>query len=434
MSSPRLSCLAAVLGLLALSAPARAAGGKEAQAQKSIKQALDEDYLNTRFDAAEQKLRAALQGCARACSKATIAKLHVALGSVLAGGKKELEDARDEFVEALTLDPKIEPNPDLLSTEVSFAYEQARKRLKLASGKPAVEPPKPPKKSPKPEAKEETDEPEKDEGAPPVKAGSSPKPRPEKEQADKDEGEDKPKPVEPPKEPANKNWFTLSFAPDIALVSGSNVCTLDSQGGGHYVCLRPDGSRYQGAPTLNNGDNINGGLTLATMRVMLGYDRLVHPNITVGLRAGFAFNGASGPGVSFLPVHGEARLGIWPGHDPFVGKGVRPMIILSGGVAQVDAKVNVQVLEDGTKCGAANPNDTNSPCMTKSNKVDDQIEQRQQTLSAYKQNGLGFAAATVGVQFAPSTRVALHLAARGSVTFPALTAVISPEVGLSVGF
>ena len=127
--------LLAALGAAGLgSATAHAAGSKEAQGLKALKQALDEDYLQTRFDAAEQKLRAALQACGKSCSIALRARLHAALGSVLAGGKKELEDARDEFVEALGLDPRTEPNPGILSTEVSFAYEQARKRLRLAPG------------------------------------------------------------------------------------------------------------------------------------------------------------------------------------------------------------------------------------------------------------------------------------------------------------
>jgi hypothetical protein len=400
------------VGALVTAAPARAAGSKEAEAQRALKQALDEDYLQTRFDAAEQKLRAAIQGCGKACSAATRAKLHVALGSVLAGGKKELEDARDEFVEALTIDPTIEPSPDLLSTEVSFAYEQARKRLKLASGKPPPADAKPPKKPPKPEKEE------------------------------KDEGDDKPDkkeaeaPKEPPapSEPVRKNWITLTFAPDVALVSGSNVCTADSQRTAHYVCLRQDAAstRYAGTPTRDNGDDINTGLALGTLRIMLGYDRLVHANVTLGLRVGFAFNGASGGGASFLPFHAEARIGFWPGHEPFADKGVRPFIIASGGVAQVDAKVKVNVLEDGTACGAQNPSDTSSPCTQPSS--DGTLEPRQQALTVFRQNGLGFAAATFGVQFAPSTRVAIDLGVRFGATFPSLAAVLSPEAGVAVGF
>src|SRR5262249_34231362 len=122
----------------------------------------------------------------------------------------------------------------------------------------------------------------------------------------------------------------------------------------------------------------------------------------------------------------------WPGHDPFVGRGVRPFIIVSGGVAQVDAKVKVQVLEDGTTCGAANPTDTSSPCTRMSS--DGTLEPRQQALTVFRQNGLGFAAATFGVQFAPSPRVAINLGARFSATFPSVAAVLSPEAGLAVGF
>ncbi len=74
----------------------------------------------------------ALKVCGKACSAKLRAKLHFALGAVLAGGKKELEDARDEFVEALELDPNDgEPNPDLLSTEVAASPTSRRARKKL---------------------------------------------------------------------------------------------------------------------------------------------------------------------------------------------------------------------------------------------------------------------------------------------------------------
>src|SRR5262249_37870235 len=153
----------------------------------------------------------------------------------------------------------------------------------------------------------------------------------EKEGAEKeDKGEqDKPKVPDKPAEPARKNWFTVAFSPDVSVVSGSNVCAnskqemanpnVSGQYTAHYVCLRQDAmsSRYKGTPTLNNADNINTGLALSTLRIMLGYDRLIIDNLTLGLRAGFAFNGASGGGASFLPLHLEARLGIWPGHTPF---------------------------------------------------------------------------------------------------------------------
>ncbi len=366
---------------------------------KALKQALDEDYLQTRFDDAEQKLRAALRNCGKACSVDLRARLHVALASVLAGGKKALSDARDEFVEALALDPRSKPSADMLSTEVSFAYEQARKQVGLTPGADAKAAGKP----------------------------ASP------ERVEKDEAPSTPPPPPPEPDPALKNWVSLSFSPDLAFVSGSNVCTAQSQSFDHYVCLRPDVTRYLGTPTLNNGDKINAGIAIATMRFMLGYERLVHPNVTVGVRAGFAFDGApSGVGASFLPVHLEGRLGLWPGHDPFAGAGVHPYFMLSGGMAQVDARFSAQVLEDGVACGAATPSNTQSPCTKASS--DGTVEQRQQTLTVYKQNGLGFTSLAFGVRFAPSIRVALHLAVRAGVTFPVLAAVLSPEAGLSVGF
>jgi hypothetical protein len=128
----------------------------------------------------------------------------------------------------------------------------------------------------------------------------------------------------------------------------------------------------------------------------------------------------------------EGRVGVWLGHQPFVGTGVRPYFMFSGGVAQVDTKVVVQVLENGVTCGAAHPTDPNSPCTIPNSQG--YPEARLQNLTAYRQNGLGFGAVAFGVQFAPSTRVTLHLALRTSVTFPAIAAVVSPEGGMAVGF
>jgi hypothetical protein len=282
-----------------------------------------------------------------------------------------------------------------LSTEVKFAWAEAKKRLGLADAKP----PDPPKKAEEPAKAEVTDVVE---------------------------------PPPPPVEAVRKNWISISFSPDLAFVSGSDVCTQNSQAHANYVCLRADGSRYDGNPTVGVGDKISTGIAPATMRVMLGYDRVLHPNLTLGARVGFAFDGASGGKASFLPVHLEARFGVWPGHGPFAGTGVRPFFMFSGGLAQVDAKVKVQVLEDGTKCGALNPQDPSSPCtVLNTNGVP---EARSQTLTVFRQDGLGFAAVAFGVQFVPSTRVALHLAVRGSVELPSIGAILSPEGGIEVGF
>lgn len=427
----RLVPLGGALLALALAGPAAAAGSKETQARKALKSALDDDYLQTRFDVAEQKLRAALQSCgSSACPAELRARLHAALGAVLAGGKKELEDARDEFIEALGLDPAVQPDPDVLSTEVTFAFEQARKHLKLKpSGASAPDPePRPPARPSRDDAPPSLSPSPKKKPKPAPRPEPTPEPEPGKPATD--DARDPPPP--PPPTRSFKNWISLSFAPDVSIVSGSNVCTGQSQGAAHYFCVRPDGTRYAGTPTVDNADNINTGLGLSTLRLMLGYDRVLVDNLTLGARVGFAFNGASDGGASFLPVHLEGRLGLWPGHAPFARSGVRPFFMLSGGLAQIDTKVKVQLLEDGRACGAPHPADTTTLCTRMS--ADGVIEPRQQTVSVYKQAGLGFASLMFGLQFAPTARVALHLGVRGSVTFPVVTGVFSPEGGLSIGF
>jgi hypothetical protein len=411
-----LLALATGLSLLGLASSA-SAGPKDAQAELERKKALDEDYLDTRFDDADRRLRAAIQACGGdACSRATTAKLYIALGSVLAGGKKELSDASDAFVEALTLDPKAKIDPDLASSEVTFAFDQARKRLGLGGTKgdkkAPAEKPAPVVEKEKPEPAADNDKPEREKSDP----ERPPEPEPEK-----------PRPAE-----ARRNWLTLAFSPDIAFVSGDNVCAKATQESDHIFCTRKDATHYVGTPTVGNADNISTGAVLSTMRLTLGYDRLVGERFTLGARLGFAFNGASDGGASFLPVHAEARFGVWPGAAPFVGSGVRPFLFLAVGVAQVDSRVDVEVLEDGKACVAKNPSDTGSMCSKPSR--DGFLEPRKQTLSAYKQAGLGFVAGGVGVQIAPTPGIAFHLAVRGAVTFPSVVPVIAPEAGFALGF
>jgi hypothetical protein len=410
--------LGMTLSLLTLALPRSASANlKDAQAEAERKKALEEDYLETRFDDADRRLRAAIQVCgSNACSKATTAKLYVALGSVLAGGKKELSDASDAFVEALTLDPKAKIDPDLLSTEVTFAFDQAKKRLGIGgittNKKPPPEKPEPVVEKTKPEPVVDNDRSDRE------------KPEPDKST--------EPRPDAPPPAEAKRNWITLTFSPDVAFVSGENVCTKAAQDGDHLFCTRKDGTHYVGTPTVGNADNINSGAVLSTMRLTLAYDRLIGERITVGARLGFAFNGASDGGASFLPVHAEARLGIWPGAAPFVGSGVRPFFFLAAGIAQIDSRVDVEILEDGKVCEAKKPSDTGSDCTKPSR--DGFLEPRKQTVSAYKQAGLGFAAGGVGVQIAPSPGIAFHLAVRGGITFPSVVPVITPEAGFALGF
>jgi hypothetical protein len=418
---------------------------KDAQAQKAIKEAVEKDFLETRFDAAETTLRGAIAKCGQdGCTPSVKAKLLAALGSVLAAGKRQLGDARDTFVEALLIDKAITPNPDIASPEADFAFEQAKKQLGKGGGKaPADSPPtSTPKPKPKPSKVEDDG---KGEGAAckhdedcsgnlacqdgtcalvPDAPGGKKKP-----EADKPPEEDK----DAKGEVEKKNWFSIEFVPDLAIFAGSNVCSQSGQAQDHFFCLRSDKTHYRGTPTLNNGDNVTLGLAPATMRVVLGFERIVANNVGLGARVGFAFNGATDGGASFLPVHLEGRVGYYLGRKPFVGRGVRPEVFLAAGVAQVDSHIDVQVLEDGNACGAANPGSTSSPC-TKPAKGDSQKEQRTQTLTAYKQGGPGFAGGGIMIAIAPVDSFEFIVGGRASVTFPSVVTVISPEVGFALGF
>lgn len=507
-----------------------AAGPKDAQAVKVIEDAMGADYLETRFDKAEQKLRAAIEACGDSgCSKKVKAKLYVALGTVLAHGKKQLEDARDAFAEAIGLDPKVELDPNFVSSEITFAFQQARDAFGMAAVRTGVDVKPPPEqqvRTPVPvyaEVREDLLErtqqvtlfyqpagggefkslvmkklrgrawginipcadlgvegttkyyvlaTDKD-GAIVASAGTRESPMttaikrsissappswpgfaPPQPCADEGQAKAKPsqclddrqcnagltcvagacvqKPVEPPEKDIRRNWFSLSFGPDLSLFSDEDVCSAAGQADKNYVCLREDDSRYNGVPTAGVANNVNPGFAMGTMRLAVGYERMLLDNLSVGGRVGIAFNGTSDGGASFMPVHVEARGQYYLLPKALETAGVKPFVMLSAGVAQVDSHVKVQVFEDATDCGA-DPTNPDSPC-TIAYQGRDTPEPRQQTLSATKQAGLAFATAGIGAKYEPVPGLALNLAVRAGLTFPVVKMLVSPEVGLAIGF
>jgi len=542
--SQPLRSLSLVLAALAASLaapPAHAAAPKDAQAEKAITQAMDSDYLETKFDQAEKRLRAAIDACgADKCTPSVKARVFVALGVVLAGGKKQLEDAREAFVEALELDKNAKFDEDMSSTEVKYAFSEARKQLKLDGGGsgPGPKTPSGQGMTHTPPAEQRVDTPlpiyvelapeliedakkvtitylapgasdwktlvlkkvgeqgfginvpcsdiksegelkyhltittedgaivtamgsreqplktaikQRIEGNPPswpgfappevcVKVEGGPKQCLDDNQCNSGlkclGGECAMPPPDKPEEPKSfKNWVSLSFGPDVSLFSGKDVCAVDVQQSDNYVCVREDGTRYLGVPTAGVANNVATGLALSTLRLVVGYERLFLDNIFAGARVGFAFRTSSDDDAKFLPLHLEVRGGYYIGRKPFERIGARPFVFLAGGLAQIDTPVDVEVLEDGNTCGAANPSDINSPCTKISNpRVGDRIENRVQTLQAFKQAGQGFLALGGGVQYAPIDRVAITFSVRANLTLPVMTFVLTPELGATVGF
>ena len=214
-----------------------------------------------------------------------------------------------------------------------------------------------------------------------------------------------------PFETAKKSWVTVSFAMDIAHVSGVDVCTPESQRDSYYACYLSSGERYTGDPIRGRANDIQSGMALATMRALVGYDHLVHPNVTVGARLGYAFNGSP---EDFLPIHADVRATYYFGSNPFSRAGVRPYVFLAGGLMQVDATVPVEVWEQTDDCQRP------GGCKTE--------------LDAWKRAGNVFAGLGLGAQYAITPSLAMNLAVRGNFLFPASAAVISPEIGFTTGF
>lgn len=536
----RVSFVFVALASLLVAPRVHAAAPKDAQLEKAMQTAMEVDFLETNFDKAEKKLRSAIEACGSdKCTPALKARALVSLGIVLAGGKKQLDDAREVFVEALTIDKSTKPADDMRSSEVNYAFGEARKQLKLdgsGGGAPApagrglshsapveqrIDTPLPlyievvaelledAKKAtvtylapgaadwktlvlkrvgeqgfginvPCGDIKTEGDfkyhitvtdadgaiitgvgsraEPlvtkikKRIDGNPPSWPGFAP---PEQcvtveggpkqclddnqcnagfvcrsgECAPRSDGGDD-KPTGP-----KRNYVSLAVGADISIFSGENVCTFDSQQNEHYVCVRDDGSRYLGVPTMSVANNVNAGLSLGTIRLVAGYDRLILDNFMAGARIGFAFRTASADAASFLPVHVEGRGSFFIGRKPFEHLGARPFVFVSGGLAQIDSGVAVEVLEDGTACGAADPSNFDSPCTTTTDADYGKPEaKRVQQLTAIKQAGQGFVSLGGGLQYAPIERVSLNVGLRMSLTLPVVTFVLTPEVGATVAF
>jgi hypothetical protein len=150
-----------------------------------------------------------------------------------------------------------------------------------------------------------------------------------------------------------KNWLSLLAQQDFLLLGVErDVCSVDNRATidstAKYYCLDDIGALYDGTPGTEKGDSITSGFAMATTRLMVGFDRLVTKNVMVGLRAGYAFRSTPDPLASQTrALHLELKVAYWLGKDPFAKKGVRPFVAAIAGMAEVDTKVDVPVIETG---------------------------------------------------------------------------------------
>ena len=173
--------------------------------------------------------------------------------------------------------------------------------------------------------------------------------------APSDDVVDEPKEAKPVGGPS-PFWLSLSAQADFLLVPKSDAaCAAESKydcyyGGGLFRDpMNPPagvlvGDKLQGAGT------VGGGFALGTARILLGGDYAFTPNFVAGIKVGFAFLGgpqaksANVEGPAFLPLHAEARVSYWFGEGISAGF-IRPFIAVSGGIAQVDASVQVPIID-----------------------------------------------------------------------------------------
>jgi hypothetical protein len=249
-----------------------------------------------------------------------------------------------------------------------------------------------------------------------------------------------------------KNWIGLHFAHDFAIVGGEDVCTVASQTNNAFACFVRGTTRPFPGPVNNvNGapqgaqpgtnDRIATGFSQVgktTMRVLASFDRALIPNLTVGGRVGFAFNGGPKPpnGKAFLPLHVEARGQYFFGKNPLGKKGLRPYVHAGGGLAQVDAKLAVKA----TDCGAI-VDDTQQSGIRGANPAEYELCQDRENsevhvsteLDAYKKLGQGFIDAGGGAVFALTPNSGVQLNLNVMFMLPNTGLVLEPSLGYVMG-
>jgi hypothetical protein len=205
-----------------------------------------------------------------------------------------------------------------------------------------------------------------------------------------------------------KNWFALAAQQDILILPAAQDVCLN---GTVYACMQGNGTYYEPNQPITRegvGDEVKSGVALATTRLLLAYDRPMTANLALGGRLGYAFGGGpdSRSGSAFLPVHVEARGSLWFGTDPFLKVGVRPYMVLSLGVAQIDASVSVHVEETNGQTG---------------------------NLIAWKRSGVLFASGGLGIFYALHRNTGFFFEVRGQRMFPNVGTAIPIQIGYAVG-
>jgi hypothetical protein len=159
---------------------------------------------------------------------------------------------------------------------------------------------------------------------------------------------------EGPPSPFSLNWLSFTVQQNALIYpTQPNVCPavndagVPINGAGGYSCRDADGI-HRGAVYGGAGNQVQGGVGLADLRFMLGYDRVLVGRLTLGARFGVAIlqspalTGTKAP----MPFHGEGKVAYYFGDSPFERKGFRPYVGFAVGIAQIHGKVSVTYYKD----------------------------------------------------------------------------------------
>lgn len=216
------------------------------------------------------------------------------------------------------------------------------------------------------------------------------------------------------------NWLSAGLQQDFLVFSGeSGVCGTEQPA--ELSCFRA-GDQYRDPTveaTAGDGGEVAGGFRPATTRLLIGYDRVVYPHISVGVRLGYAFGGgpAEPGGSGFVPFHAELRGTYW--FAPTQLANIRPFAMLGGGLAQVDSSVSTEVVDQGPQGQIP---------------VDENGQPQASRVTVWKKTGTTFAELGGGAMYPLSEDSGISAELKGLILFPSSGVSVSLQAGYSHGF
>jgi hypothetical protein len=270
--------------------------------------------------------------------------------------------------------------------------------------------------------------------------------------------EDAESPAPPTERQFKRLWLGVSGEMEFMWVPADNdVCALDPAtglpaNGNSLYCTTLVGGDFPARQTalenaglctaakvasglcpFHNAGRSSGGLVHANLRATVAIDYAITTNLLVGVRVGATFF----PYPGLAAVHDGRTLGsplrdwyaelrgtVVFGADALGTPGLKPILLLGGGVAQFDAHVTSAV----AFCPAALPPPAGQRC---------QVPLYTGTVDLWRTSGPAFAMVGAGIRWAPTPSIALTAATRLNLAFHDLGVPIptyGPELAAQYGF